>query len=321
MKLVSYRQNDHVGDPVGDPMGSGVGSWVGDGAARVGAVVDGWVLDLDDQATALAVPAEVVARLALHGLQPAPRGMLRLLQAGPDAWHRLALAGAPRRPLAEVQLLAPVPRPGKVVAIGRNYADHAKETGVAPFERPRVIAKLPSSVCAPGSRVRRPEGVAKLDFEVELAVVIGAFAHRVAQAQALDFVAGYTVLDDLSAREFQFDISPAQTTFAKSMDGFCPMGPWLVTRDEITDPQALELSCHVNGQPMQHGHTADMLFPVARLIEYLSGFMTLEPGDVIATGTPAGIGAFRNPPVWLQPGDRIRMEISRIGVLEHEIAA
>lgn len=172
-----------------------------------------------------------------------------------------------------MQLFAPVPRPGKIVAIGRNYADHAKETGVSLFEKPRIISKLPSSVCGPGSHVPRPEGVAKLDFEVELAVVIGAFAQRVPMSQALSCVAGYTVLDDVSAREFQFDLNPAQTTFAKSMDRFCPMGPWL------------------------------------------------EPGVVIATGTPAGIGAFRNPPVWLQPGDHIRMEISRIGVLEHEIAA
>ncbi len=291
------------------------------GAAHVGVVVDGHVFDVEDQVVRLAVPADVLDRLAAHGLTPASGGMLRLLQAGPDAARQMTLPTGTGVALADVQLLAPVPRPGKIVAIGRNYADHAKETGVSPFDKPRIISKLPSSVCAPGSQVVRPEGVVKLDFEVELAVVIGSFAQRVPMAHALDHVAGYTVLDDVSAREFQFDLNPAQTTFAKSMDGFCPMGPWLVTRDEIEDPQALELTCHVNGQPMQHGHTADMLFPVARLIEYISSYMTLEPGDVIATGTPAGIGAFRNPPAWLQPGDRIRMEISSIGVLEHEIAA
>ena len=293
----------------------------GGGPAHVGAVVDGRVFELDAQIAALALPTEMSAHLARQGLAPAAGGMQRLLQAGAGAWSRLALPTGRGLALDGVQLLAPVPRPGKVVAIGRNYADHAKETGVSPFEKPRIIAKLPSSVCGPGSRVVRPEGVAKLDFEVELAVVIGALARHVPKERALDVVAGYTVLDDVSAREFQFDVNPAQTTFAKSMDGFCPMGPWLVTADEIGDPQTLELTCHVNGHSMQHGHTADMLFPVARLIEYLSGFMTLEPGDVIATGTPAGIGAFRNPPVWLQPGDHVRMEISRIGVLEHEIAA
>ena len=300
MKLLSYR--------------------AGDGAARVGVQVDGRVVDVDDQVAQLAVPAAVAAQLARHGLSPAARGMLRLLQAGPDAWQRLSVTPGTGVALAGVELLAPLPRPGKIVAIGRNYADHAKETGAAPFEQPRIISKLPSSVCGPGSLVRRPNGVSKLDFEVELAVVIGSFAQHVSQADALAHVAGYTVLDDISAREFQFDVNPAQTTFAKSMDGFCPMGPWLVTRDEIADPQALELSCQVNGQTMQHASTADMLFPVARLIEYISHFMTLEPGDVIATGTPAGIGAFRKPPVWLQAGDRIRMEISRIGVLEHQIA-
>ena len=158
-----------------------------------------------------------------------------------------------------------------------------------------------------------------MDFEAELAVVIGAFASHVVRARALEVVAGYTVLNDVSARELQFDVSPPQTSLAKSMDGFCPMGPWLVTRDEVPDPQALEIRCDVNGEPMQRGHTSEMIFPVDRLIEYISRFVTLEPGDVIATGTPAGVGAFRKPPVWLQPGDRIRIEISRVGTLEHAI--
>ncbi len=300
MKLLSYRGPD--------------------GLARVGVMADGQVLDIDDQLAALPLPEALLAHLRQQGLAPAPGGMLRLLQAGPAAMAQLVLP-AQGQALDQVQLLAPLPRPGKVVGVGRNYADHAKETGVAPFEAPRIIAKLPSSVCAPGSAVVRPAGVTKLDFEVELAVVIGTLAQRVKRQQALAHVAGYTVLDDVSAREFQFDVNPAQTTFAKSLDGFCPMGPWLVSADEIPDPQALDLRCEVNGERMQHGHTADMLFPVARLIEYLSGFMALEPGDVIATGTPAGIGAFRTPPRWLQPGDRIRMAISRIGVLEHSIAA
>ena len=137
--------------------------------------------------------------------------------------------------------------------------------------------------------------------------------------RALDVVAGYTVLDDVSAREFQFDVSPPQTTFAKSLDGYCPMGPWLVTRDEVPDPQALELSCWLNGERMQHASTAGMIFPVDVLIAYVSRFMTLEPGDVLATGTPSGVGAFRTPPVWLKAGDRLRLEVERVGVLEHGI--
>ena len=171
----------------------------------------------------------------------------------------------------------------------------------------------------PGAVVQRPAAVSKLDFEAELAVVMGGFASNVSRERVLQMVAGYTVLNDLSAREFQFDVAPPQTTFAKSMDGFCPMGPWLITTDEIADPQALDIKSFVNDMPMQNGNTADMLFPVDRIIEYLSQFMTLEPGDVIATGTPAGSGAFRDPPVWLKPGDRVRIEVAQIGTLEHSI--
>ncbi len=216
-------------------------------------------------------------------------------------------------------LLAPLPRPGKIIGVGRNYADHAKEVGSAAPEQPRLFSKAASSVVGPRSVVKRPATVSKLDFEAELAVVIGKFASNVPRARALEVVAGYTALDDVSAREFQFDLSPAQTTFAKSMDGFCPMGPYLVTRDEIADPQGLQIACHVNGECMQRGHTGEMVFPVDRLIEHITRYMTLEPGDVIATGTPAGVGAFRNPPLWLKAGDEIRIEISGIGTLEHRI--
>jgi 2-keto-4-pentenoate hydratase/2-oxohepta-3-ene-1,7-dioic acid hydratase in catechol pathway len=161
--------------------------------------------------------------------------------------------------------------------------------------------------------------VAKLDYEIELGVVIGTRAKLVTRAEALSVVAGYTILNDVSAREFQFDVAPAQSTFAKSMDEFCPMGPCIVTADEIADPQALSLQLLVNDELLQDGNTHDMIFDVAQLIEYISRFMTLEPGDVIATGTPAGVGAFRTPPRWLQPGDRLRLEIAQIGVLEHSI--
>ena len=287
MKLVSYRYR---------------------GEDRVAAVVAGRVVDLG-------------------ATLPGGRDMLSLLRAGPDALtgvvayvQRAAGERAAAHPLlAEVELLAPVPRPPKIVAIGRNYADHAAETGMKALEAPRIIAKLPSAVTGPGSVVVRPEGIAKLDYECELAVVIGRNTKKIARGDALSAVAGYTILDDVSAREFQFDVSPAQTTFAKSMDGFCPMGPWLVTRDEIPDPQDLLLKTWVNDDLVQDGSTRDMTFSVALLIEYISRYMTLEPGDVIATGTPAGVGAFRKPPRWLQPGDRVKLEISRIGVLEHSI--
>ena len=294
------------------------------GEMGTGAIAAERVIDLTRAIAALALLASVAER----GITTPTTGMLRLLYAGEEGIavirryvdNAIAAGGLDSLPLwREVKLLAPIPRPGNIVAIGRNYADHAKETGVQPFERPRIIAKLSSSVVGPGAVVQRPATVTKLDLEAELGVVIGSFAHDVPRERALDNVAGYTVLNDLSAREFQFDVSPPQTTFAKSMDGFCPMGPWLVTADEITDPQALEISSYLNDEPMQHGNTVDMLFPVDRIIEYVSQFITLEPGDVIATGTPAGSGAFRDPPIWLKPGDRVRIEIAQIGTLEHSI--
>lgn len=299
MKLVSFRGRD--------------------GSIRTGIVRGDTVVDVSEAVAGLKLPAERRDEMAMRDIPEPKEGMLRLLYAGGEGLRRLAEAKGPSLPLNGLPLLAPIPRPGKIVAVGRNYADHAKESGIDPFEKPRIIAKLPSSVTGPGAMVPRPASVTKLDFEAELGVVIGRPAANVPRARALDYVAGYTALNDISAREFQFDVSPPQTTFAKSMDGFCPLGPWLVTRDEIADVQKLDVACFVNGQEMQHGNTADMIFPVARLIEYLSGFMTLEPGDVLATGTPAGVGAFRKPPVWLAPGDVVRVEIGGVGTLENTI--
>lgn len=309
MKLVTYRR--------------------GSGEACTGAVLDpsdpgSPVLDLSDWVAALPVSDEAERRNQKTGIPAPAGGMLRLLQAGPEALDSLvrhvdAHGGTAGDRLDRVMLLAPVPRPGKIIGVGRNYADHAKETGVGRFEKPRIIFKVPSSVTAPNAAVPRCPGVAKMDYEAELAVVIGGYGKNVAEADALRLVAGYTILNDLSAREFQFDIAPPQTTFAKSPDGFAPMGPWLVTRDEIDDPQALEVRCWLNGEMVQQGRTADMLFPVATLVAYLSGYMTLEPGDVITTGTPAGVGAFRQPPVYLRAGDRLQLEVTGVGTMENRI--
>jgi len=294
-----------------------------DGVVAPGAIVGDRVVSLagvvaelmrrDSYGTRVANAACDMTRLiALDGprLDSVRAEISRIERDGRLGQHPLATA---------VALQAPVPRPGKIVAVGRNYADHAAETGMKPFEKPRIIAKLSSSVCGPGTVVRRPDGIAKLDFEVELAVVIGRPSKDVARAAALGCVLGYTILNDVSARELQFDVAPAQTTFAKSMDGFCPMGPWIVTADELPDPQDLLLRLWVNGELLQEGRTRDMIFDVATLIEYLSRYMTLEPGDIVATGTPAGVGAFRTPPRWLQPGDRLALEVSGIGRLEHTI--
>jgi 2-keto-4-pentenoate hydratase/2-oxohepta-3-ene-1,7-dioic acid hydratase in catechol pathway len=223
-----------------------------------------------------------------------------------------------RVPAAAVRLLAPL-RPGKILGVGRNYGDHAKEVGGPKLELPRIFLKPASSVVGPGAVVRIPPSVKKPDWEAELGVVIGRAARDVAEGTALDHVAGYTVLDDVSARDFQFDVPLPMTSFAKGMDGFCPMVPCIATADEVGEPWALELRCWLNGEEVQHGNTRDLIFPVPALIAFLSRYMTLEPGDVIATGTPAGVGHFRDPPRYLKPGDRLCMEVERVGVLEHSI--
>lgn len=296
-----------------------------DGKMRTGVLEPEGIYDLSGYINALPICPKIQTQVMQDGGTPARGGMMRLLQAGPAG-----IAGIPellRHPdrlgepisLADVTLLAPVPRPGKIIAVGRNYGGHAKEIGQEGIELPRIIGKFPSSVAAPGAIVRRPRDVCKLDLEGELAVVIRHYGLNVSEEYALDYIAGYTVMNDISARELQFDVWPPQTTFAKSMDGFTPMGPWMVTADQITDPQSLTVSSWVNDELVQDGHTGDMIFSVATLISYISRTMTLEPGDIIATGTPAGSGAFRKPPKYLQPGDRVRIEVSQVGVLEHAI--
>lgn len=223
-----------------------------------------------------------------------------------------------RQPMAGAKLLAPL-KPGKILGVGRNYGDHAKEVGGPKLEMPRIFMKPASSVVGPGAVVKIPRHVKKPDWEVELAVVIGKTARDVSEGTALDYVAGYTVLNDVSAREFQFDVPLAMTSFAKGMDGFCPMGPWIVTPEEVGEPWALDVACWLNGEEVQHGNTRDFIFPVTELIAFLSRYMTLEPGDVIATGTPSGVGHFRDPPRYLKPGDKLRLEVERVGVLEHTI--
>jgi 2-keto-4-pentenoate hydratase/2-oxohepta-3-ene-1,7-dioic acid hydratase in catechol pathway len=281
------------------------------------------VVDVDDLIRRMPLQSDAWRALEAKGIAPHQHGLMRWLQAG--SLQRQHMAPLLQAALGDtqrarfkpetVQLHAPLARPGKIVAIGRNYGDHAKETGLAPFEKPRIISKMPSSVCDPNATIPIPGDVNKMDFEAELAVVVGDLAHAVSKENALHHVAGYTCLNDLSAREFQFDIHPAQTTFAKSMDGFCPLGPWLVTADEIPDPQNLEVTCHVNHVLMQQANTHDMLFSVVDLIHYISQYITLEPGDLIATGTPAGVGAFRTPPLWLKPGDLVEVEVSGLGQL------
>jgi 2-keto-4-pentenoate hydratase/2-oxohepta-3-ene-1,7-dioic acid hydratase in catechol pathway len=218
--------------------------------------------------------------------------------------------------LADADLLAPLPRPGKIVAIGRNYREHAAEEGVEPPPAPLIFAKWPSSVIGPGAEVRwDPALSAQVDYEAELAVVIGRTARRVPIERALDHVLGYTCLNDVSARDIQF--GDGQWVRGKSLDTFCPMGPALVTADEIGDPQDLAICCTVGDERVQDARTSAMYFGVAEIISYCSASFTLEPGDVIATGTPGGVGVFRDPPRFLGDGDRVIVEIEGIGRLEN----
>ena len=258
------------------------------------------------------------------GLIALPGTLLGVLRSGEAALvecaRQVALASRPGAALLPMApLLAPL-IPGKILGVGRNYADHAKEVGGPALVAPRIFLKPSSSVVGPGAAVRIPAAVTKPDWEAELAVVIGMRAECVPEGRALEYVAGYTVLNDISAREFQFDQPLPMTSFAKGLDGFCPLGPWLVTADEVGEPWDLEVTCTLNGHEVQRGNTHDLIFPVATLIAYLSRYMALEPGDVIATGTPAGSGHFRTPPRYLKSGDLLRLEVARVGVLEHTIA-
>ena len=207
---------------------------------------------------------------------------------------------------------APVAGVGKIIGIGLNYADHAAEAGMAAPAEPIVFLKATSSLNGPNDDVILPLGSEKTDWEGELGVVIGRRAQHVAEADALDHVAGYTVVNDISERAFQLE-GTGQWTKGKSCDTFCPVGPWLVTPDEVDDPQALGMSLWLNGKQMQRGSTATMIFSVAQIIAYLSRIMTLHPGDIIATGTPPGVGMGLRPPLYLKPGDVMELEIDGLG--------
>jgi 2,4-diketo-3-deoxy-L-fuconate hydrolase len=207
---------------------------------------------------------------------------------------------------------------GKMVCIGLNYTDHAAEVGMALPKEPTVFIKAPSALCGPYDPIVQPRGSVKLDYEVELAAVIGREARYVEEAKALSHVSAYCIVNDVSERAFQMEHG-GTTTKGKSADTFGPVGPWLVTADEVGDPQALELDTTVNGERRQHGTTAKMIFSVASLVAYVSRFMSLQPGDLISTGTPAGVGHGFKPPRYLKPGDVVEMGITGLGVQRHSI--
>jgi acylpyruvate hydrolase len=233
------------------------------------------------------------------------RDVGELLRAGPLS--KVIAEGEPV-PLAEVRLLPPVPRPSKIVCIGLNYRSHAEEAGLDPPETPTFFAKFANALAAPGAAVPLPAFSEKVDYEAEVAFVIGADGE----------VAGYTLFNDLSARDFQF--KTPQWMPGKVFDGSAPCGPALVTPDEAGPDDAIEIELRLNGDLMQSASTADLVHSIPALVEYLSTLMTLEPGDIVATGTPAGVGSTRDPRVWLKPGDEVVISSPTLGVLATRLA-
>jgi 2-keto-4-pentenoate hydratase/2-oxohepta-3-ene-1,7-dioic acid hydratase in catechol pathway len=251
------------------------------------------------------------------------RSLLELIDADGSALAAVErqLATAERVSSGGARLLAPIPHPGKVICAGINYHSHLDENPKATLPaRPFFFAKLPSAVIGPGDAIVKLDPASQLDPEVELGVVIGRRARNLQRRDALDAVFGYTIVNDMSAREWQF-APDAQFMLGKAQDTFCPLGPVVVTRDEVPNPGALHLSATVNGERRQDSTTAECIFDLASLLEALTRYVTLEPGDVISTGTPAGVGLFRSPQVWLQPGDEVVLEIEGIGTLSNPVTA
>ena len=287
----------------------------GDAGPRLGVVQGSQVLDL---------------KTVGSGSDQLPTTLLSLVQRGPAAWQRVRelvdkASGATRHGLDEVRLHAPIPRPSKnVVCLGMNYAAHAREAASARGREaklpqvPVFFTKAPTTVTGPNEDVPVDWSVTQqVDWEVELGFIIGRTGRDIAAADALGYVFGYTVINDLSARELQ--LQHMQFYKGKSLDGFCPMGPVVVTADEFGDPQAKRLLTRVNGVTKQDSTTADMIFKVAAIIEWLSKGLTIEAGDIVATGTPEGVGMGRTPPEYLKAGDVVETEVEGIGVLKNRI--
>ena len=240
------------------------------------------------------------------------KDMLSVIAAG-----TLPAITGPAYDLAAVKLLAPIPRPPKFICVGMNYRDHAREAGVDIPSIPTIFSKFSNVVIGPGAPIVLPKNSTRPDYEAEFAFVIGPGGRHIPAARAMDQVFGYTIVNDVSARDHQTTTS--QWLISKSFDTFAPMGPWIVTRDEIADPHALDLTLEIGGQILQHSNTRELVFGIPALIEYISSVVTLEPGDIVATGTPAGVGFARKPPRYLQPGDEVVIRIQDIGELRNPV--
>jgi acylpyruvate hydrolase len=297
---------------------------------RLGAVADGVVVDLNAAYRAL-LEERGERRAGELAIEAVPPEMLAFLDAGDRAMNaasdalkliaRLGADGARERGLARptesVRLRAPVPRPTKLILVGLNYRDHAEEAGMKIPEVPTIFSKYANSVIGPGDAIKIPKVSAMIDYEAEYAFVIGRAGRDIPPARAMDYVAGYTIVNDVSCRDYQ--MKTGQWMIGKTFDTFAPMGPYLVTRDEIADPHNLEISLNLNGQRMQHSNTRNLIFKTEYLIAFLSQVFTFEPGDVVSTGTPAGVGYARKLPVFMKAGDRVRIEVEGLGALENPV--
>jgi len=276
-----------------------------DGRPRIGVLHRGTIVDMTE-----AVPGRELGMIDL----------LKMGEAGIALAARAETGDAPRIPLEAVRLLAPVPRPGKYLGVGGNFESHLQEAAHLGLKRPQLpiwFNKQTTCVTGPFEPIHLPRVSTQLDYECELGIVIGRRCRHVAAEDALDVIAGYVVCNDVSVRDWQLRSPTA--TLGKSFDTHGPFGPYLVTRDEIGDPQALRIRSWVNGELRQEGSTDEMLFSCAQLIADLSQVCTLEPGDVLATGSPRGCGGLRQPPVYLRAGDVVRMEIANVGVIENTV--
>jgi 2-keto-4-pentenoate hydratase/2-oxohepta-3-ene-1,7-dioic acid hydratase in catechol pathway len=220
-------------------------------------------------------------------------------------------------PLDSVHLRAPIPRPGKITCVGLNYADHAREQGEEPPPAPIFFLKSCNTIIGPGDKIVLPPNSTQVDYEAEFAVVLGKRGSRIPEDKAYDYVAGYMILHDVSARDLQF--SDKQWFRGKSCDTFAPTGPWIVTKDEVPDPHNLRISLTLNGETMQDSNTSNLIFKVPFLVSYLSQSITWEPGDLISTGTPPGVGVFRKPQVFLKPGDTVSVIVEKLGTLTNQV--
>ena len=286
------------------------------GGPRVGALVDDGrsVLDFDR-----AIEADERGSAPWFDMEGRYFAKARALcdRIGSNGLDQITTPGA-LYSLSEVTLLAPIARPGKLICIGLNYRDHAVEAKMPIPERPVVFSKFTTAVTGPGASVVAPPSSSQVDYEAELAVVIGRRGKQVGRAQAFEYVLGYTNFNDVTARDFQF--ADGQWQRGKSCDTFAPMGPFIATVDEVPNPHVLPIKLRLNGQTMQDSNTDQFIFGVPELIEFLSETITLEPGDVIATGTPPGVGFARKPPVFLKAGDVMEVEIEGLGVLKNPVA-